>query len=260
MTKDKLPVETEEIEINGTPVVVEQTADTLTVTLPEGLDDTAKEELRKSIEGGNVSKLVAAWNRKNQLKNQELAEIEKLKAEYSQPKPATIEPPKQHTDTTEKPLWKQLGLESEADLDDFAADHPARYMKALADYNAAETERKMEIKLAQERVLREQEYAANALINNIRARGLEPADVQAFATYYGMPLSERALQLYLAQHADKSNPVLEAQVAAQKRQINYVEQSHFRHRSNLSAAEIAQMSDEELEAYQKHMMEKASQE
>ncbi|HOZ02103.1 MAG TPA: hypothetical protein PLG20_09820, partial [Candidatus Syntrophosphaera sp.] len=98
------------------------------------------------------------------------------------------------------------------------------------------------------------------LINNIRARGLEPADVQAFATYYGMPLSERALQLYLAQHADKSNPVLEARVAAQKRQINYVEQSHFRHRSNLSAAEIAQMSDEELEAYQKHMMEKASQE
>jgi hypothetical protein len=259
MTDQEKPVETEEIEINGTPVVVEQTADTLTVTLPEGLDDTAKEELRKSIEGGNVSKLVAAWNRKNQLKNQELAEIEKLKAEFSQPKPTPDTLPKQ-PDTTEKPLWKQLGLESEADLDDFAADHPARYMKALSDYNAAETERKMEIKLAQERVLREQEYAQNTLISNIRARGLDPAEVQAFATYYGMPLSERALQLYLQQHADKSNPVLAAQVAAQKAQINYVEQSHYRHKGNLTQQEMDSLSDEDLAAYRKYMVEKASRE
>lgn len=259
MTDQEKPVETEEIEINGTPVVVEQTADTLTVTLPEGLDDTAKEELRKSIEGGNVSKLVAAWNRKNQIKNQELAEIEKLKAEFSQPKP-TPDTLQKQPDTTEKPLWKQLGLESEADLDDFAADHPAKYMQALADYNAAQTERKMEIKLAQERVLREQEYAQNTLISNIRARGLDPAEVQAFATYYGMPLSERALQLYLIQHQDKSNPVLAAQVEAQKRQIHYVEQSHARVRGNLRPDELAQLSDEELEAYRKHMIEKASQE
>ena len=77
---ERQPVETEEIVVNDTPVIVEQSVnDTITVKIPSDLSDEAKEELRKSIEEGNVSKLVAAWNRKNQLKNEEMAEIERIK-------------------------------------------------------------------------------------------------------------------------------------------------------------------------------------
>lgn len=83
---ERQAVETEEIVVNDTPVTVEQSVnDTITVKIPAGLSDEAKAELEATIRDKGVSKLVAAWNRKNQQVNEELKEIERIKAELAAP-------------------------------------------------------------------------------------------------------------------------------------------------------------------------------
>lgn len=261
MTKQEIrPVETEEISVNDTPITIERQADdTLTVKLPTGLDDTAKEELRKSIETGNVSKLVAAWNRKNQILNEEKAELEKLKADLANPKPKE-EKPTQDTGTQPEPLWKRLGLETEVDLEDWAADHPAEYTRALAQDEARKTleahtkkvEAEMEAKLAKLK----QEQSIQTLTQQIASQGYDPLEVQAFAKMNAITDLSKAFSLYQKLHADKSDPVLRARAEAQTKQINFIEQQHYRVKANPTEAELKNMTDEELKAYYEYAKER----
>ena len=246
---ERQPVETEEIVVNDTPVIVEQSVnDTITVKIPSDLSDEAKEELRKSIEEGNVSKLVAAWNRKNQLKNEEMAEIERIKAELTAP-PKTEEKPKQET-STQTPLWKRLNLKSEADLEDWAIDHPEEYHREIARDTAeqqiaehrAQLEKEWDARLAQLK----QEQTRTQTQAQITASGYDPLEVEAFARMYGVTDLGKAFTLYQRVHQDKSDPVLRAQKEAQSKQINFIEQQHYRRKTAPTAEEIASMTDEEL--------------
>lgn len=260
--QERQPVETEEISVNDTPITIERQADdTLTVKLPEGLTDEAKETLRSTIETGEVSNLVKAWHRKNQELNQAKAEWEAIKAKLQEP-PETKEQPKQDTKTPD-PLWKQLGLESEADLDDYAVDHPAEYSKHIAQDTTrrelAEYQRKLDEQLQTQLTKQKTEFEHKSLIQSITAQGIDPLDIQAFAMSYGMPFSEKAFNLYQQLHRDKSNPVLMAQKEAQTKQINFIEQSHYRQKSNPTESELKSMTDAELNewiAYAKERTEK----
>jgi hypothetical protein len=261
MTDQEKPVETEEIQVKDTPIVIERQADdTLNIHLPEGLTDDEKAEYKTLIETGEVSQLVKALHRKNQIENEKLAEIEKIKANLTaQPEPK--EKQKQEPETPQ-PLWKQLGLESEADLEDYAVDNPVAYTKALATATTkqelAEYQRNLNTELETRLAKQEQEFAQKTLIQSIQSQGFDPLEVQAFAQYHGMPLSQKALNLYAQVHRDKSNPVLAAVVEAQKKQINYVEQAHFRHKGNMTPEEVRNMSDEELASYAKYKKDQAA--
>ena len=246
---ERQPVETEEIVVNDTPVIVEQSVnDTITVKIPSDLSDEAKEELRKSIEEGNVSKLVAAWNRKNQLKNEEMAEIERIKAELTAP-PKTEEKPKQET-STQTPLWKRLNLQSEADLEDWAIDHPEEYhrevARAAAEESIVEHRRQMERELEFRLKKQKEESDRKQFHMQIQLSGNDPLEVEAFARMYGITDIGKAFTLYQRVHQDKSDPVLRAQKEAQSKQINFIEQQHYRRKTAPTKEEIASMTDEEL--------------
>jgi len=257
---ERQPVETEEIVVNDTPVIVEQSVnDTITVKIPSDLSDEAKEELRKSIEEGNVSKLVAAWNRKNQLKNEEMAEIERIKAELTAP-PKTEEKPKQET-STQTPLWKRLNLQSEADLEDWAIDHPEEYHREIARDTAeqqiaehrAQLENEWDARLAQLK----QEQTRTQTQAQITASGYDPLEVEAFARMYGVTDLGKAFTLYQRVHQDKSDPVLRAQKEAQSKQINFIEQQHYRKKAQATQDELDAMTPEELDEYYAYVKELA---
>lgn len=246
---ERQPVETEEIVVNDTPVIVEQSVnDTITVKIPSDLSDEAKEELRKSIEEGNVSKIVAAWNRKNQLKNEELREIERIKAELTAP-PKHEEKPKQ-AESAHEPLWKKLGLQSEVDLEDWAIDHPVEYQRAVAqdttDQHLAAHKAKLDAEMEARLTLLRAEQSRQAVQQSITQSGHDPLEVEAFARMYGISDLGKAFTLYQRTHADKTDPVLRAQKEAQSKQINFIEQQHFRRKSPPTPQELASMTDEEL--------------
>ena len=154
-------------------------------------------------------------------------------------------------------LWQRLGLESEADLDDYATDHPARYQQAVSQMAAEEYAIKTDKRIAEQLAQQKQEFEIQRLTSTIQQQGIDPTEVQAFARYYGMPFNDKAYRLYLDTHRDKSNPVLAAQVEAQSKQINYIEQSHYRQRGKLSPNEVSKLSDEDLKAYMEWAKETA---
>lgn len=255
------PVETEEIVIDDTPVTVEKSVDeTITVKVPAGLSDEAKAELEKTIKEKGVSKLVAAWNRKNQQMNEELAEIERIKAELKTPKPKE-EKQTQDPGTQPEPLWKRLGLETEADLDEWAEDHPIEHARAVARDEAAKTleahTRKVEQDMEARLTKLKEEQTMNATLQSITAQGYDPLEIQAFARMNAITDMSKAFSLYCRLHQDKSDPVLRAQKEAQSKQINFIEQQHYRIKANPTQEEIANMSDEELKEWTKYAKEKA---
>lgn len=246
---ERQAVETEEIVVNDTPVTVEQSVnDTITVKIPAGLSDEAKAELEATIRDKGVSKLVAAWNRKNQQVNEELKEIERIKAELAAP-PKTEEKPKQET-STQTPLWKRLNLQSEADLEDWAIDHPEEYHREIARDTAEQQIAEHRIKLEAEMDARlaklKEEQSRQAIQQSIAQSGYDPLEVEAFARMYGITDLGKAFTLYQRVHQDKSDPVLRAQKEAQSKQINFIEQQHYRRKTAPTAEEIASMTDEEL--------------
>ena len=256
---ERQTVETEEIVVNDTPVTVEKATDnTITVKIPGGLSDEAKADLEKTIMSG--SKLIAAYNRKNQILNQELAEIERIKKDLAQGKQE--EKPKQEQTTQQPmPLWKRVGLESEADLDDWANDHPFEFQRAIS-------EDAVEQRLSQHRAQMQAEYdellsqmqkqqQMQTVQAEIQGNGHDLLEVQAFAKYNDIADLGKAYRLYKSLHGDKTNPVLSAQREAQSKQINFVEQQHFRLKANPTSEEIANMSDDELAEWYKAAKERA---
>lgn len=212
-------VETEQITVDGLNVTIERNPDnTIQVRLPEGLDEAKKADFVKQVETG--SKLVGSWYRKNQEANErEKALAEREKAIEEREKALS----EGKTTQDDIPLWKKLGLESEEDVEEYAIDNPAKYAKALHDHTIAlaRAEARKEFELQDQRT--RQNMQAQALSQRIAQAGADPKDVEAFAKHYGMPFGEGAFELYAKHNSLKYDPIIDAKMKAQSKQINWIE-------------------------------------
>ncbi len=215
------PVETETLTVDGKDVTIERSGDdTIEVKLPEGLDNAEKAEFIKKVETG--SKLVGTYYRKLQETNEKLQSIEAREKALEEREKALGT--KTSPDTGEiDPVWKRLGLESEDDEEDFAVDNPVKYRKALADY-LKQTARQEALKEIEQRDTKtKQELQEQVLSQRITAAGADPQDVKAFAKYYDIPFGEKAFELYARQNSLKTDPIIDAQIEAQRKQVRWIE-------------------------------------
>lgn len=217
------PVETETISVQGKDVTIEKALDnTIAVRLPEGLDPDEKDKFIRSVEEG--SKLVGAWYRKNQEANEKERTLAEREAQLAEREKA-LSTGKTNPEPAEEimPIWKRLGLKSEADEDDYAIDNPAKYQKAMREFLQEEariTARKeYEAISAKTQQLTQDQH----LERRIKEAGADPENVKAFAQYYNMPYSDKAFDLYARQHALKTDPIIDAQLEAQRKQVKWIE-------------------------------------
>jgi len=216
------PVETETLTVDGKDVTIERSGDdTIEVKLPEGLDNAEKAEFIKKVETG--SKLVGTYYRKLQETNEKLQSIEAREKALEEREKALGTNPTSNSTGEIDPVWKRLGLESEADEEDFAIDNPAKYQKALASY-LKETARQEALKEIEQRDTKtKQELQEQVLSQRITAAGADPQDVKAFAKYYDIPFGEKAFELYAKHHSLKTDPIIDAQIEAQRKQVRWIE-------------------------------------
>ena len=243
-------VETEEIEVDGTPVVVEKTGETIQVRIPEGLSEEQKEKLRKELEKGHVSKLAGTYYRKLQEINEQRREFEEFRKKDSEPK----QPEKKASEqNSQEPLWKFLGLQSQDEVADYAADNPTLYEEKVRDYYTKQVDAVVEARVAKSQAAMTETLQQQILETKIAAAGYDPSEVRAFAKFYDIPFSEKTLSLYVSARADKTNPVFAAQANAQKNAINFIETQHFRMPSSGAVSEevMENMTPEQLDAYMK---------
>ena len=248
-------LETETLEIDGKQVEARLDKDTNTITIarPEGMTDDEFTQFQKDIsEGTKLAPLYyGKLNDLNRRKAELDAETLKVKAE-KEAAPATPDP---ITPADIKPLWQELGLESEDDLEDYAADNPGKFM-AAATAHATQSARAEAMKSIAD--MTEKTSAAQkmqTLENQIRSAGHDPDEVIAFARQNQMPFGDSAYEYYCMVHADKVNPIIEAQIQAQKAHINYVDPTHFRLKPNYKPEELKSLPDAELEALITHAKE-----
>lgn len=216
------PVETETLTVDGKDVTIERSGDdTIEVKLPEGLDNAEKAEFIKKVETG--SKLVGTYYRKLQETNEKLQSLEAREKALEEREKALGTNPTSNSTGEIDPVWKRLGLESEADEEDFAIDNPAKYQKALASY-LKETARQEALKEIEQRDTKtKQELQEQVLSQRITAAGADPQDVKAFAKYYDIPFGEKAFELYARQNSLKTDPIIDAQIEAQRKQVRWIE-------------------------------------
>lgn len=215
------PVETETLTVDGKDVTIEKSSDdTIEVKLPEGLDNAEKAEFIKKVETG--SKLVGSYYRKLQETNEKLKSLEEREKLLEEREKALGT--KTSPDTGEiDPVWKRLGLESEADEEDFAADNHVKYQKALAAYLKDTAKAEAIKELEQRETQSKAEFQEQILTQRITAAGADPQDVKAFAKYYGLQFGERAFELYAKHHSLKADPIIDAQIEAQRMQVRWIE-------------------------------------
>lgn len=255
MADEQIPtVETEQIEVDGKVANIALSADDqITITRPEGLSDDDFAAWKQQVETG--SRLVGTWNKKNFEANQRIKSLDQREAELAE-REARLG---KHKDTPEPddgiaPIWKRLGLESEDDLADYMADNPVKYHKEMTALIREETAAEMKRQLGtveQQTKLAAQEQI---LSDRIRAAGVDPRDVQNFARHYNMPYGQGAFELYASQNQIKTDPILNAQLEAQKRQIKYVEQGE--RTFTLGTRNYEDLTDEELKIAAKQYKEK----
>lgn len=215
------PVETETLTVDGKDVTIERSGDdTIEVKLPEGLDPAEKAEFIKKVETG--SKLVGSYYRKLQETNEKLQSLEAREKALEEREKALGT--KTSPDTGDiDPVWKRLGLESEDDEEDFAVDNPAKYRKALADY-LKQTARQEALKEIEQRDTKtKQELQEQVLSQRITAAGADPQDVKAFAKYYDIPFGEKAFELYAKHNSLKTDPIVDAKIEAQRKQVRWID-------------------------------------
>lgn len=246
MADEQIPtVETEQIEVDGKLATVSLSADDqITITRPEGLSEDEFAAWKQQVETG--SKLVGTWNKKNFDANQRQKDLDKREAELAE-REASLG---KHKDTSQPtdgiaPVWKRLGLNSEADEADYMVDNPVQYQKALTAMLREETAAEMAKQLGtveQQTKLAAQEQI---LSDRIRAAGADPQDVQNFARHYNMPYGQGAFELYAAQNQLKTDPILTAKLDAQKKQIRYIAPGE--RTFNLGTRSYDDLSDAELD-------------
>lgn len=218
---ETMPVETETLNVNGKDVTIERSSDdTIEVKLPEGLDEAEKAEFINKVETG--SRLVGSYYRKLQETNEKLKSLEEREKSLEEREKALAAKPSPKTGEIE-PVWKRLGLDSEESEEDFAIDNPAKYQKALTAYLKDTAMQEALREIEQRETKTKAEMQEQVLAQRITAAGADPQDVKAFARYYGMPFGEKAFELYSKQNALKTDPVIDAQINAQRRQVKWID-------------------------------------
>lgn len=216
------PVETETLTVDGKDVTIEKSSnDTIEVKLPEGLDPAEKAEFIQKVETG--SKLVGSYYRKLQETNEKLKSLEEREKLLKEREKALGTTPTSKSTGEIEPVWKRLGLGSEEDEEDFAADNLAKYQKALAEY-LKETARQEALKEIEQRENQSKaEFQEQVLSQRITAAGADPQDVKAFAKYYGLQFGDKAFELYAKHHSLKTDPIIDAQIEAQRKQVRWID-------------------------------------
>lgn len=238
-------VETEKVTIDTHAVEVSKHQDnTISVTLPSGLSEEETAALKQKLESGSsLIGLAQKQKMEQNRKEEELAAREKALAEKEA---ALAKQPETKKDDEIVPVWKRLGLNSEADLDSFATENPRAYMKAERAHMEEVAERKLNDKIKDISSRSEMTVQQRILQERITAKGHDPAKVKAFADFYNMPFSDNAYDLYTKVHSEKSDPVREAQRKAQQNQINYIESGRSTRaytKSNISEASDAELDE-----------------
>lgn len=255
--------ETEEVEHNGeTYQVATLTDGKLVIEVPKGLDEEEAEKFVSAIQ--EKSKTVGSYYKKLQelrqeqqnpawIKFKEAYEKGELTDEDTPAKEKTAGEPAENQ-PTEEPIWKYLGLKSEDDLEDYIADYPLKYAKALEQRSkeAVAANVQAELKRAEDEVNRK--AAEIALESTIKGAGHDPAEVRAYARFNSMPYGERAYELYRLEHAPKVDPVIEARIKAQREQVTFIDRGTRSRvfQSDLDTTDLRSLTREQLEARRKH--------
>lgn len=250
--------EPQTIEIGGKQIQVSlnETTNTITIARPEGMSDADFEAMKNDISTGNKLAPIyyAKLNELNRRRAELDAETQKVKAEKLN-KPA--DQGKGEEQEKIKPLWEELGLSSEDDLEDFAADNPSKFISAATEHAAKVAKAEARAAIAEVSTKTEQENRTVMLEQKIKAAGHDPDEVEAFARQNQMPFGEPAYEYYCMLHADKVNPIVEAQIKAQQAHINFVEPTHFRLKPSYTREEVNELPDDQLDAFIKHAKEVA---
>lgn len=242
-------VETEVFNFEGKDARIRQLSDgKIEVELPEGLSEESANKFKESLKQG--SKLIASLNKKhydfNKQKESANEEIQNLKKELENLKSKVSGGG--GDDDAEIPLWKELGLDGEHDIKQFAIEHHDAYMQALT-----KRMEKSAIEKVQSNVSKTLEL--QTLTQTIKAAGLDPEDVQNFAKYYGMPMSEKVVDLYRSHHGIKRDPIVDAQMNAQKNQITFIEQGKRKPDiASMQKSDLKRLPDSELNSLIKSFM------
>lgn len=121
------------------------------------------------------------------------------------------------------PLWKKLGLTSEDQEEDYMLENTAKYNKALREHMREVAQHEVKKGLGDVETRVRQEARLSILNNRIAEAGVDPAEVAAFAKETGMPYSEKAFDVYVRYHSIKVNPIVDATIKAQEKQIQFIE-------------------------------------
>lgn len=247
-------IETEEIETDtGIVTVNELSSGEIRVTIPEGLSEEQKTSLMKDLE--TRGRVLPAYYAKLNALNKERAELERMKADLAAGSDTTDtkdtgDPGKNQDEPMT--VWEILGLQDEDALDDFRVEFPQRYEKAVRE--AAAKQARAEVRKEMEE--QAQSAALTRLEDSIRADGYDPLEVKAYASYLGAPFSEKVYTAYRLHHGEKTDPVLQARLSAQQKQVSFIEgparRTPFR-AGQVDAKTLRNMSDEELAAYRRHL-------
>ena len=215
------------------------------VVLPEGLDEESQAKFKDQIKSG--SKLLASLNKKHYDLNREREKlgdsstIAALEEKIKKLEEKFI--PKESDDV---PLWEELGLESESQLRQFAAEYPDAYMQKLNE--------KSEKKLS---ATASKAIEQSILKQNIASLNLDEKKIQDFASYYGLEVNSKTLELYQNHHKAKRDPVVDAQIAAQSHEIVYIEKGkQSPNYKSMTLSEMKKLPDAELNALYRSVLPK----
>ena len=231
--------EPEVIVIDGLNVEITPKEDGIpAVKLPAEFDemtDEQKNAFRGRVEEG--SKTIGTYYRKLKETNEKqksLSEWEEDLKKREERLKSGGSPAKSEVRTDEvEPLWKRLGLKSEDDEEDYMVDNPAAYQKALRQYLADQAKAEVRKSLQDIEQKTRLEAQEQILTSQIRAAGVDPAEVMAFAKEFNMPYSEKAFQVYVRYHSIKTDPIADATIKSQQKQIHYIEPSGNRNLESL---------------------------
>jgi len=254
------PVETEEIKVDDHDVKVEQLPDgSIQVFIPDSIQGEAREDLIKAITP--KSKVISSYYRKHQLLNQDKEAFEKYAADFKEGK-ITDEPkaPDQPAQAGDDPIWKTLGLKSEDELTDFIVDHPKEFADAQREQIRKEVLAATKADHEKLKAELEQGQTIKALETTITSAGYQPQDVKAFAKFHEMPFGEKAFELYRLKYADKSDPVVQARLASQAKQVTYIDTSQRSIRPSTinDANDIKNLADDDLTIVTQQLIDRAS--
>lgn len=261
--------ETEEVEHDGETYQVATLNDgKLVIEVPKGLDDEGTEQFVSAIQ--EKSKTVGSYYKKLQelkqeqqnpawIKFKQAYDNGEIKDEDTPNKEKTAGEPAENQ-PKEEPIWKYLGLNGEDELEDYVADYPLEYAKALEKRAKEAIATNVQAELAKRDADTNRLAAEIAMESAIKSAGHDPAEVRAYAKFNSMPYGERAYELYRLEHAPKIDPVIEARIKAQREQVTFIDRGTRSrvYQNDLDTTDLRSLSREQLEARRKHFASLAS--